>query len=341
MERPRRKAVTIAEVAASAGVSYQTVSRVVNNHPNVADPTRRAVQGAIARLGYRPNIFARSLVTRRSNRVGLITLGARYYGPAQTITHVETALRADGYSLLFATLSAPTLENLSTLIAELVAQAVDGLVLITPLVGVPVETVRGVCDGVPFVLVDAEGAAGVRAAAIDQRRGGRLAAEHLLGLGHTRVAEISGPLGWWDARERHEGILEVLSERGLTLGGSIEGTWEAQSGYGAVKGLLEQNTDFTALVVGNDAMALGALKGLREHGLQVPGDVSVVGFDDLPEAAFFEPPLSSVRGDFPALGRRCADLIVALMGGLEPPEAAPLLPTFVARSSTAPPKRSG
>ena len=340
MERPRRKAVTIAEVAASAGVSYQTVSRVVNNHPNVAGPTRRAVQGAIARLGYRPNTFARSLVTRRSNRVGLITLGARYYGPAQTITHVETALRADGYSLLFATLSAPTLENLNTLIAE-VAQAVDGLVLITPLVGVPVETVRRVCDGVPFVLVDAEAASGVCAASIDQRRGGRLAAEHLLGLGHTRVAEISGPLGWWDARERHEGMLEVLGEHGLTLTGSVEGTWEAESGYGAVKGLLEHSTDFTALVAGNDAMALGALKGLREDGLRVPNDVSVIGFDDLPEAAFFEPPLSSVRGDFPALGRRCADLIVALMEGREPPEAAPLLPTLSVRSSTAPPKRSG
>lgn len=341
MERSRRKAVTIAEVAASAGVSYQTVSRVVNNHPNVADPTRRAVQGAIARLGYRPNAFARSLVTRRSNRVGLITLGARYYGPAQTITHVETALRADGYSLLFATLSAPTLDNLSTLVAELVAQGVDGLVLITPLVGVPTETVQQVCDGVPFVLVDAEGAAGVRAAAIDQRRGGRLAAEHLLSLGHTRVAEISGPLGWWDARERHEGVLEVLDERGLTLAGSIEGTWEAESGYRGVRELLGQNVNFTALVAGNDAMALGALKGLREGGLRVPEDVSVVGFDDLPEAAFFEPPLSSVRGDFPALGQRCADLIVELIGGREPPGSAPLLPTLSVRSSTAPPKRSG
>lgn len=340
MERSRRKAVTIAEVAASAGVSYQTVSRVVNNHPNVAGPTRRAVQGAIARLGYRPNAFARSLVTRRSNRVGLITLGARYYGPAQTITHVETALRADGYSLLFATLSAPTLANLSTLIAELVAQAVDGLVLITPLVGVPLETIRQVCDGVPFVLVDAEGAAGMYATTIDQRRGGRLAAEHLLALGHTRVAEISGPLGWWDARGRHEGVLEALHEHGLTLVGSIEGTWEAESGYQGVKTLLAQRVSFSALVAGNDAMALGALKGLRQAGLRVSEDVSVVGFDDLPEATFFEPPLTSVRGDFPALGRRCADLIVELMQGREPPEPAPLLPTLTVRGSTAPPKRT-
>ncbi len=105
-----------------------------------------------------------------------------------------------------------------------------------------------------------------------------------------------------------------------------------------MRGLLEQNTTFTALVAGNDAMALGALKGLREAGLRVPEDVSVVGFDDLPEAAFFEPPLSSVRGDFPALGRRCADLIVELMGGREPPEAAPLPPTLSVRGSTAPPK---
>lgn len=338
MAMTRRKTVTISQVAAAAGVSYQTVSRVINAHPSVAPKTRQLVQRIVDELGYRPNVFARSLVTQRSNRVGIITLGARYYGPAQTITSIETALREDGYTLSFATLSAPTLEHLSGLIEQLTQQAVDGLVLITPLVGVPVETIRRLCNGVPFVLVDVEPAPDLPSVEIDQVYGARLATEHLLDLGHTRVAEISGPLHWWDARQRHEGYLATLHERGLTSAGSVEGTWEAKSGYWAVKTLLDRDSSFTALVVANDQMALGAMRGLRECGFSVPGDVSVVGFDDTPEAAFYEPPLSSVRQDFGALGRRCADLIVGLMQGAASPQQQVLLPAFVHRESTAPPK---
>lgn len=330
------KAVTIAEVAEVAGVSYQTVSRVVNRHQNVAPNTRELVQRVIEDLGYRPNSFARSLVTRRSHRVGLITLGASYYGPAQTITSVETALREDGYTLLFATLSAPKLEELHSLIEQLLSQAVDGLVLITPLIGVPVRHIKKLCGNVPFLLLDAE-AAEAPALKINQRQGAQLAAEHLIDLGHTHIAEISGPLHWWDARQRHEGLLGVLTERGLTLQGSVEGTWEAESGYHAVKTLLGRETDFTALIVGNDQMALGAMRALRENGLHVPHDVSVIGFDNLPETAYYEPPLSSVLQNFAALGRQCADLIVALMQGEALPKYDLLTPTLVPRESTAPP----
>ena len=338
MARFRRKAVTISQVAAAAGVSYQTVSRVINNHPSVSPGTRQLVQRVVGELGYRPNVFARSLVTQRSHRVGIITLGASYYGPARTITSIETALRKDGYTLSFATLSTPTLENLGDLIEQLTQGAVDGLVLITPLVGVPVETIRQLCNGVPFVLVDVEPASDLPSVQIDQAHGARLATEHLLGLGHTRIAEISGPLEWWDARQRHDSYLGVLREHGLSSAGSAQGTWEAESGYRAVKTLLADHPGFTALVAGNDQMALGALRGLREGGLSVPHDVSVVGFDDIPEAAFFEPPLSSVRQDFAVLGRRCADLIVGLMQGERSLERLVLEPTFVHRQSTAPPK---
>lgn len=338
MSLSRRKAVTISQVAAAAGVSYQTVSRVINDHPSVSPATRQLVQRVVAELGYRPNVFARSLVTQRSNRVGIITLGARFYGPAQTITSIETALREDGYTLSFATLSAPTLDNLSGLIEELIQQAVDGLVLITPLIGVPLGTIRRLCNGVPLVLVDAEPAGGIPSIDIDQAHGARLATEHLLELGHTQIAEVSGPLHWWDARQRHDAWLAVLREHDIEPVGSVEGTWETKSGYHAVKTLLGRGVRFTALVVGNDQMALGALKGLREHGLTVPGDVSVVGFDDTPEAAYFEPSLSSVRQNFTALGRGCADLIVELMQREVPPERQVLLPTFIHRKSTAPPK---
>lgn len=336
MGNARHKTVTISQVAAAAGVSYQTVSRVVNEHPSVAPATRQHVRRIIDDLGYRPNVFARSLVTRRSNRVGLITLGASYHGPARTIMSIETALREDGYTLSSATLSAPTLANLSSLVAQLTHEAVDGLVLITPLIGVPVKTVQRLCNGVPFVLVDVEPALDVPSVGIDQAYGARLATEHLLGLGHTRIAEISGPLEWWDARQRHETHLAVLREHGLITAGSAQGTWEAASGYEAVKTLLAQGASFTALMVSNDQMALGAMRGLREHGLEVPHGVSVVGFDDTPEAAFYEPPLSSVRQPFSTLGRQCADLVVELGG--PSPRRQLLLPTLVRRESTAPPK---
>lgn len=333
----RRRAVTISQVAAAAGVSYQTVSRVINDHPSVSPVTRQRIQKIIGELGYRPNVSARSLVTNRSHRVGIITLGARYYGPAQTITSIETALRKDGYTPSFATLSAPTLENLGDLIKQLNQQAVDGLILITPLVGVPVATILKLCDGVPFVLVDVEAAPNIFSVEIDQAHGARLATEHLLALGHTRIAEISGPLYWWDARQRHDSYLNVLRERGLSSAGSIEGTWEAESGYHAVKTLLAQGSRFTAIVAGNDQMALGALRGLRESGFGVPQDVSVIGFDDTPEAAFYEPPLSSVRQDFAALGQWCADLIVKLMRGESSPERQVVSPDLICRESTAPP----
>ncbi len=338
MARPTPKAVTISEVAKVAGVSYQTVSRVVNRHQNVSPGTRKLVEGIIQDLGYRPNSFARSLVTRRSHRVGLITLGASYYGPSQTITSVETALREGGYTLLFATLSAPKLGELHSLIEQLLTQAVDGLVLIAPIIGVPVAHIKELCGSVPFLLVDAEATVGAPALEINQLQGARLATEHLLKLGHTRIAEVSGPLNWWDARQRHEGLLGALAEHGLTLLDNVEGTWEAESGYHSVKRLLARSTGFTALVVGNDQMALGALRALREHGLKVPEDVSVIGFDNLPEASYYEPPLSSVQQNFSALGKQCAELIVALMEGTSPPVQTPLTPLLVLRSSTAPPR---
>lgn len=332
MARPTHKAVTISEVAQTAGVSYQTVSRVINQHQNVSPKTRQLVERVIRNLGYRPNSVARSLVTRRSHRVGIITLGASYYGPAQTITSVETALREDGYTLLFATLSAPKLEELHNLIEQLLAQAVDGLVLIAPLVGVPVGHIKKLCNGVPFVLIDGEAASDVPVLGINQQQGARLSAEHLVALGHTRIVEISGPLHWWDACQRHEALLSVMTENGLKLQGSVEGTWSAESGYRAVRKLLE--CSFTALVAGNDQMALGAMYGFRERGLRLPEDVAVIGFDDLPESAYYNPPLSSVRQNFADLGRQCADLIVALMQGDVPPTFEPLTPTLICREST-------
>lgn len=335
MASPRRKTVTIAHVAAAAGVSYQTVSRVINDHPNVSPTTRHVVQQVVSELGYRPNVFARSLVTQRSHRVGVIALGSSYYGPSQTVTHIETALREDGYTLLFATLSAPTLGALSSLVEQLIYQGVDGLVLVTPILGVPLATIQNLCGEVPFVLVDAEPGAGIPVADIDQRYGARLATEHLLALGHTHIAEISGPLHWWDARQRHDSWLQTLAEHGLQPAASIPGTWGAESGYAAVGTLLALGKPFTGLVVANDQMALGAIRRLTEHGCRVPEDVSVVGFDDIPEAAYYRPALTSVRQDFAGLGRRSADLIVGLMQGSSLLEQERLRPTLIARESSA------
>jgi DNA-binding LacI/PurR family transcriptional regulator len=174
----------------------------------------------------------------------------------------------------------------------------------------------------------------------DQRFGSHLATEHLIKLGHRRMSEISGPLNWFDAMARHQQWESSLRDARLTPSNSVEGDWTAIGGYNALHRLLEAGSDFTALVVGNDQMALGAMRALREHNLHVPGDVSVVGFDDIPEAAYFEPPLTTVRQDFSQLGEiGVRYLISRIRQPDEPPKQHIIFPQLIVRDSTTPPSK--
>jgi LacI family transcriptional regulator len=335
MKSNRTKYVTLKDVASSADVSYQTVSRVINDHPSVAETTRERVRSAIEELGYRPNRMAQGLVTKRSNTVGIVAFGSTFYGPAQMIGNIDRSLKERGYGLTMTTIAEMSFAKLREAVYELQSRAVDGLVFVTPIHDTDVEQVRELCDETPFVMLYAAPDASAPTIVIDQYEGGRLAAQHLVDLGHKHIAEISGPLTWNDARLRHLSFESTLRGAGIEPGPSVQSDWTPSGGYRAVTELLRKDAPFTALVVGNDQMALGALHGLREHGLSVPDDVSVIGFDDVPESAFFSPPLTTVRQDFMSLGQQSAEYLIALMEALDTDvQHKTLAPQLIVREST-------
>ena len=335
----RARRPTLDDVARSAGVSYQTVSRVVNDHPSVAAATRERVLRVIKELGYRPNRTARSLATRRSNTVGIVGFDTRYFGPAQVLVNIEAVLKREGYGLAFTSIDDATFAAVRRASSEMSNHDLDGIILMASLAGLDVEAIARVFGDTPLVMADAPAGAALHSVVVDQAHGVRLAVEHLLALGHRHVCEISGPLRWNDARERHETWRSALEAAGVSPGMSVEGDWTAAGGFAAAQRLLASGAPCTAIVAGNDQMALGAIRALREVGRRVPEDVSIVGFDDIPEAAYFDPPLSTVRQDFEALGSQCVDYLTTIIKARHTPRRQRVLyPTFVVRSSTTRPR---
>lgn len=337
MDRHNGKRITLSDVALLAGVSSQTVSRVVNNHPYVSEDTRRRVLTAIRKLDYRPNRAARSLATRRSCTLGVVSYDIAFYGPAQMVMNIEQTAKRRGYTVSLATTERMALDEVRQAVIDVGGEAMDGLLFIAPVAGVSYADLVSVCGNVPFVQIDTELSAKVPSVVIDQRYGSYLATQHLIDLGHRDMVEISGPLTWYGAQARHTSWRDTLLAAGLTPGLSVEGDWTAHSGYEAAHRLLATGAQFTALVVGNDQMALGAIAALREHGLGVPDDVSVVGFDDVPEAAYFAPPLTTIRQNFAALGEQSVEYLITLVENPDTPvHQRVLYPQFVERQSTRP-----
>ena len=330
-----RRLPRLEDVAARAGVSHQTVSRVVNNHPNVSPGTRRKVEVAIAELGYRRNSAARSLVTRRSQIIGVLGSELSQYGPANTLLGVERAARDAGYFVSVAALREVTRDAILDAVRHFLDQSVDGIVVIVP----HLETLAALAElpiGVPVVAVGPDGNNTVGGVKVDQRRGAELAVEHLIAQGHVRIGHVAGPQDWIDAVARAEGWRAALCSAGLAADLVTEGDWSAGSGY-EIGRRLAAGRRATALFVGNDQMALGVLRALNEAGIRVPQDVSVVGFDDQPEAGYFSPPLTVVRQDFEELGRRCMDMMLTAFQGGDGPRTLVVEPELIVRRSTAPP----
>ena len=322
-------------MAELAGVSHQTVSRVVNNHPNVSAGTRERVEAVIARLGYRRNTAARSLVTRHSQTIGVLGSELSQYGPANTLLGVERAARDAGYFVSVAALREFSRDAILDAVRHFLDQSVDGIVVIVP----HLETLAALAElpiGVPVVAVGPDGNDTVGGVRVDQRRGAELAVRHLIGQGHVRIGHVAGPQDWIDAVARADGWRSTLASAGLDTDLIIEGDWSAGSGY-EIGRRIAATRRATALFVGNDQMALGVLRALTEAGIKVPQDVSVVGFDDQPEAGYFSPPLTVVRQDFEELGRRCMQMMFTAFDGTEGPRTLVVEPELVLRSSTAPP----
>jgi DNA-binding LacI/PurR family transcriptional regulator len=329
----------MAEVAARAGVSHQTVSRVLNDASLVKEETRLRVLSAIEELGYRRNYAARVLATNRSRRIGIISAHLALYGPSMIATAVQEAGQAEGYDVSLVGLTEFSPEALASAVDRLSDQAVEAIVVAVAhreaaemtrslQLSVPVVTVQGIVAGQPL------------AAGIDQEAGARLAVDHLLDLGHRHVATVSGPRDWVEAEQRRSGWRQAHELRGLLPGPELEGDWSPVSGYDA--GLkIADDGHVTAVFAGNDSMALGLMKALHERGRRIPDDISVVGFDDVPESAFYWPALTTVSQDFSELGRRALGVALAAVRGEEDATVPQIEPTLTVRASTAPPPRNG
>jgi DNA-binding LacI/PurR family transcriptional regulator len=326
------RAPSIRDVARVAGVSHQTVSRVLNNHVSIREETRDRVLAAMAELQYRPNAAARALSTSRSNTIGVLSAERDQYGPARSIQAIEDAARAVGRHVTTASVHTGDEHAIRGAVEHLLDQDIEGLVVIAPHVRT-FELIAELAPAVRYVTLRSTPDDAPDALAIDQIAGGRLATAHLLDLGHRDVRHLAGPKDWTEADARMQGFLLEVSDRDVPLLPPVLGDWTADFGYRAGLELL-RHRDATAYFCANDQMALGLIHAARDLGLDVPRDVSVVGYDDVPEAAHLWPPLTTVRTDFADLGRRC---VLALTGVAEPEAAAP--PCLVVRGSTAPPVR--
>jgi DNA-binding LacI/PurR family transcriptional regulator len=345
-------AATMHDVAEHVGVSHQTVSRVLNGNLAVSAETRALVLQGIEDLGYRRNSAARALVTRRSQVLGVVSFDTTRYGPASTLFGIEQAARAAGYFVSVASVRATAGGTIRAAIDRLTDQNVDGLVVLAQLrTGEPLTLPAGL----PAVIVDgpatagsatAEAAAGEPATAgpttsgaasvrVDQEEGARLATRHLLDRGAGTVWHVAGPADWFDARGRLAGWRRALLDAGAAVPRPLRGSWTACSGYEA--GIrLARRRDVEAVFAGNDQMALGLLRAFHEAGIRVPGDVLVAGFDDVPEAAYYTPPLTTVRQDFATVGRRSIELLLRQVGGRREEQEAVVAPQLIVRLSSGP-----
>lgn len=332
------------DVARAAGVSHQTVSRVLNNQPNVRAETRDRVLAAIADLGYRRNSAARALVTRRSGTIGVLSHSSTLYGPVLTLNSVEQAVREAGMFVSLASLRNADDAILSGALDHFLEQGVEGLIVIAPVPAV-VQAAAALASRLPIVLVtageqvspDLALASDLQSVGVDQVAGARAATEHLLDQGHRQVVHVSGPREWFDAAARVAGWSSALTAAGVPVPEPMEGDWSAESGAAAASALMAGDLP-TAVFAGNDLMALGLIKAFTDAGVRVPEDVSVVGFDDSDGSAHFRPALTTLRQDFGELGRQCVDRMLGLLGGGAGAGATLIQPRLVVRESTSRPR---
>ena len=312
-KRTHPQRVTIREIARMCGVSVQTVSRVINGRPDVSPTTRAAVEAVIASVGFQPSAVARSLVQRRSNTLGVIAAGLRYFGVAQTLNGITEESEASGYALLVKELAAFDTVDIVPVIDFLVAHRVEGIIFAAPELETNVRSVQAQLPAAcpPIVFLKSEPSAAHTTIGIDNHAGGRRATEHLLSLGRRRIGHLSGPLEWHEARDRRDGWWDAHRDAGAAAGPRFEGNWSSASGAAAFRQMLSVQPDLDAIFAGNDQMALGVLHVAHERGIRVPDDLAVVGFDGLPESAEFTPSLTTVNQPLGELGRLAVDELLA------------------------------
>jgi DNA-binding LacI/PurR family transcriptional regulator len=312
---------------------------VINGSRHVSPKTRERVLNAMRELGYRPNSIARALATGRTRTVGVVTFDTSLYGPASTLFGIERAAHEAGYFMTVASLKALDRSSVLEAIERLRAQGVDGILAIAAEQESAEALLHAPLD-VPLVAVEAGPERGIPVVAVDQQLGAELATRHLLELGHRTVHHLAGPLGSIESQQRASGWRTALAASGAPRPEPLIGDWSARAGYHLGRRLMRDRL-VTAVFVSNDQMALGVLRALHEGGRRIPEEVSVVGFDDVPESSYFTPPLTTVRQDFDEVGSRSLRVLVraidSVAAGERPPEGSLVPPELVVRASSGAP----
>jgi DNA-binding LacI/PurR family transcriptional regulator len=314
---PDKNKITIYDVAKKAGVSRQTVSRVLNNRQDVSAETRKRVQEIIEGLSYHPSAIARSLSRQKSFIFGVLTAGLKYIGPSRTLSGITSKAEELGYGLLLKELASFSANNVHPLLQWFQSHQVDGIIWAAP----EIEDNRNwLVDllpeiDIPIMFLTMEKWEGVSIASIDNYLGARMATEHLISLGKKNIGHITGPLDWWEARQRKLGWEASLSDAGHKLSPIMwaEGNWSSRSGKTAFTELVEKFPGMDGLFVGNDQMALSVLQTAFELGKKIPDDLAVIGFDGIPESEFYCPSLSTVNQNQNELGCIAVEELVRLV----------------------------
>jgi len=338
-----KKRVTIKDVAREAGVSTQTVSRVINNVSYVSDKTRKRVQTVINELGYLPSTLARSLSQQRSYTLGIVTFGLKYIGPSRTLNGIANAADELGYMLLMKDLQSFDLENIKVVIDSLLSRQVDGIIWAAPEIGNSLSWLGDHLENisVPVIFLAMEPREGISSVTTNNYQGAVLAMQHLLDSGRTKIVHISGPLTWWEATERKRGWRDTLDQAGLTASEHhcAEGNWSPESGERAFLQLYEAYPDMDAVFVANDQMALSVLREAHRLGIDIPKQLAVVGFDNITESAYFYPSLTTVSQDQQLIGETAVHTIVEMIQANQDNlpievESRFFVPTLIVRESS-------
>ncbi|PLR41143.1 lac repressor [Chimaeribacter californicus] len=328
----KSSAVTLDDVARQAGVSYQTVSRVINQAPHVSAKTRQRVEAAMAALNYVPNRVAQQLAGKRTQVLGLATSSLALHAPSQIAAAIEQRAGEAGYSLVMAMVRGSGPNACRQALQELRAQRVDGVLINAPLSSHDAAALAEAAGAWPLLFLDTDPGGAVPSVLFDPAEGARCGAHHLLQHGHRQIALLAGEAHSISAQLRLQGWRETLADAGLEPVAVQYGDWSAAEGYRQTQHLLAAGTPFSAMLVANDQMALGVVRALHEAGRQIPQQVSVVGYDDTADSAFFYPPLTTVRQDFKVLGAQAVDTLLAGIDGGMRSQVLPV--TLVARGTT-------
>jgi LacI family transcriptional regulator len=338
------KRPTIKEVASAAGVSTQTVSRVMNDRPDVSPETRERVLKVIEQLGYQPSALARSLIQQRSYTLGVVTAGLKYIGPSRTLSGITTAAAELGYSLLLIELPSFDTNKVIPILQDFHSRHVDGIIWAVQEVGENRKWLENppLRFEVPIVFLSMHPREHTPIVSIDNYLGGRQVMAHLFEQGYRNIGHISGPLEWWESRERMSAWKDALKENGIKARDNhwVEGNWSSSSGARAAQVLFEKYPEMDAVFAANDQMALSVLQAACERSLSVPKDFGIVGFDNLEESPYFCPSLSTVQVEQQNMGKAAVERIVRIIeAGWQNTEVAEPLsvvfkPTLVVRESS-------